>query len=117
VVITYFRLENGTDTRIPEIYRRDRASRADAVVTAIDAMGGASVAVEADLVDTLNIPLLFDRAEREFGPVDILVNNASGWLADTFNVDVDDVFGCRVCGWRQIPSIDNSPSTRAPLPC
>jgi 3-oxoacyl-[acyl-carrier protein] reductase len=93
VVITYFRLENGTDTRIPQIYRRDRASRADAVVTAIDAMGGASVAVEADLVDTLNIPLLFDRAEREFGPVDILVNNASGWLADTFNVDVDDVFG------------------------
>jgi 3-oxoacyl-[acyl-carrier protein] reductase len=93
VVVTYFRLKNEKDPRIPETYRRARASNADAVVAAIRAMGGASVAVEADLVDTLNIPRLFDHAEREFGPVDILVNNASGWLPDTFNVDVDDVFG------------------------
>jgi 3-oxoacyl-[acyl-carrier protein] reductase len=93
VVITYFRLANEIDTRIPEIYRRSRASTADAVVAAIHAMGGASVAMEADLVDASNIPLLFDQAEREFGPVDILVNNASGWLADTFNADIDDVFG------------------------
>jgi 3-oxoacyl-[acyl-carrier protein] reductase len=27
---------------------------------------------------------LFDFAESELGPVDILINNASGWLADTF---------------------------------
>jgi 3-oxoacyl-[acyl-carrier protein] reductase len=92
VVITYFRLTKEVDRRVPEIYRRNRASAADAVVTGIRAAGGASVAVEADLGDASNIPLLFDQAEREFGPVDILVNNASGWLADTFNVNVDDVF-------------------------
>jgi hypothetical protein len=27
---------------------------------------------------------LFDAAEEHLGPIDILVNNASGWLADTF---------------------------------
>jgi 3-oxoacyl-[acyl-carrier protein] reductase len=28
--------------------------------------------------------MLFETAERSFGPVDILVNNASGWTIDTF---------------------------------
>lgn len=28
--------------------------------------------------------MLFDTAENLFGPVDILINNASGWVADTF---------------------------------
>jgi len=36
---------------------------------------------------------LFDIAEAELGPVDILVNNASGWLADTFASDTRDQFG------------------------
>jgi len=42
------------------------------------------VAVEADLADPATPALLFDAAEEQFGPVDVLVNNASGWLADTF---------------------------------
>lgn len=37
--------------------------------------------------------MLFDLAERELGPVDILVNNASGWLADTFKPAAADRFG------------------------
>jgi len=28
---------------------------------------------------------LFDAAEAAFGPVDILINNATGWVADTFS--------------------------------
>jgi 3-oxoacyl-[acyl-carrier protein] reductase len=40
--------------------------------------------VEADLTDPAVPAALFDTAEAELGPVDILVNNASGWLADTF---------------------------------
>jgi 3-oxoacyl-[acyl-carrier protein] reductase len=35
---------------------------------------------------------VFDRAERELGPVDILVNNATGWLADTFRPHARDRF-------------------------
>ena len=40
--------------------------------------------MEADLSDPATPSLLFDTAEEQFGPVDILVNNATGWLADTF---------------------------------
>jgi NADP-dependent 3-hydroxy acid dehydrogenase YdfG len=35
----------------------------------------------------------FDLAEAELGPVDILVNNATGWLADTFTVETRDRLG------------------------
>ena len=51
------------------------------------------MAVEADLADPQTPPRLFDAAESEFGPVDILVNNASGWLADTFTAETRDRFG------------------------
>ena len=41
--------------------------------------------MEADLSGfAAAAPLLFDTAQERFGPVDILVNNATGWLADTF---------------------------------
>ncbi len=42
------------------------------------------MAVEADLADPAAPAALFDVAERALGPVEILVNNASGWLADSF---------------------------------
>jgi 3-oxoacyl-[acyl-carrier protein] reductase len=58
--------------------------RADMVVQSITASGGRALAVEADLADVAVIPTLFSTAEAELGPVQILVNNASGWLADTF---------------------------------
>ena len=35
------------------------------------------MAVEADLSDPASVPVLYDAAEREFGPVQILVNNAA----------------------------------------
>src|SRR5205823_3933712 len=43
------------------------------------------VGVEADLRDPTTPARLFDQAETEFGPVDILINNATGWQRqDTF---------------------------------
>ncbi|HEX4788745.1 MAG TPA: SDR family oxidoreductase, partial [Actinospica sp.] len=49
--------------------------------------------VEADLSDPRTPARLFDLAERELGPVQILVNNATGWLADTFKLPERDRFG------------------------
>ena len=51
------------------------------------------MAVEADLTDPEIAVNLFDVAERSLGPVDILVNNASGWVADTFKPEESDRLG------------------------
>ena len=49
--------------------------------------------MEADLSDPAAPGMLFDTAEEQFGPVDILVNNATGWLADTFAAAPADRLG------------------------
>jgi 3-oxoacyl-[acyl-carrier protein] reductase len=46
--------------------------------------GGQAAAWEADLADPAAISELFDRAERTFGPVQILINNAAHCRPDTF---------------------------------
>jgi 3-oxoacyl-[acyl-carrier protein] reductase len=71
----------------PEPYRINRAKDAKVVLSAIRSLGGKAVAMEADLRETTVVPNLFDFAEEELGPVDILVNNATGWVADTFSID------------------------------
>jgi 3-oxoacyl-[acyl-carrier protein] reductase len=93
VLVTYLRLQDAPDPGTPEAYRRNRAKDAEAVLAAISATGGVGRAVEADLSDPGTPARLFDHAEREFGPVDILVNNATGWLADSFKLPQPDRFG------------------------
>jgi 3-oxoacyl-[acyl-carrier protein] reductase len=52
-----------------------------------------ALAVAADLSEPEAPARLFDRAYAELGPVDILVNNASGWVQDTFTPATTDRFG------------------------
>jgi 3-oxoacyl-[acyl-carrier protein] reductase len=84
VLVTYLRNTNPASGDVPPEYTVQRAADAREVVGAIEALGRSAVAVEADLADPEVIPMLFDTAERELGPVDIVVNNASGWIGDTF---------------------------------
>jgi 3-oxoacyl-[acyl-carrier protein] reductase len=84
VLCTFLRVDDPAGPGTPQAYRDHRAQDAEAVVTAIRDGGGRAVAVEADLSDPAAPALLFDAAEEQLGPVDILVNNATGWLADTF---------------------------------
>jgi 3-oxoacyl-[acyl-carrier protein] reductase len=96
VLCTYFRsdrLGGLDDPSLPAAYRATRMARADFVVESIRAEGGRAMAVEADLSDPASVPVLYDAAEREFGPVQILVNNASGWVGDTFAPQTTDRFG------------------------
>ncbi len=50
---------------------------ANDVVDTIRKEGGTAAECEADLANPDNIPMLFNRAESELGPVDILINNAA----------------------------------------
>jgi 3-oxoacyl-[acyl-carrier protein] reductase len=84
VLCAFLRLNDPADPGTPQAYRDHRAHDARLVVAKIRADGGRAVAVEADLADPATSVMLFDTAEEQLGPVDILVNNATGWLADTF---------------------------------
>ncbi|MDR7275950.1 SDR family NAD(P)-dependent oxidoreductase [Catenuloplanes atrovinosus] len=96
VLLTYLALPptaHRPDPTMPASYAADRARTCDAVLDRIRGAGGTAEAVEADLTDPDVAGRLFDEAERRLGPVDILVNNASGWLSDTFAPTATDKFG------------------------
>jgi 3-oxoacyl-[acyl-carrier protein] reductase len=82
VLITYLRVSDPEE--FPEPYRTNRSKDASEVLEVIRSQGGKAEALEADLRDTKVIAQLFDHAVKKFGPVDILINNATGWVADTF---------------------------------
>ncbi len=93
VLVSYLRASDDPKDW-PEPYRANRARGGDEVAGAIRARGGRASAVEADLRDDGAPARLFDAAEAEFGPVDILINNATGCVLDTFAVGgQDDVTG------------------------
>jgi 3-oxoacyl-[acyl-carrier protein] reductase len=91
VLCTFLRLEDPDDPGTPKAYRDNRAQDAAAVTARIEEDGGRAVAVEADLSDPATPALLFDTAEEQLGGV--LVNNATGWLADTFAATAADRLG------------------------
>ena len=81
-----------------------RADRLDDVKKAIEAVGGRAVAIEADVTDRAAMARAFDAAEKAFGTVTILINNAgiaqSGRATDitpeewrkVLSIDLDAVF-------------------------
>jgi 3-oxoacyl-[acyl-carrier protein] reductase len=91
ILVTYYVTSDPED--FPEPYRTNRSRDADQVVDAILSEGGHAVSIEADLRDPAVVPKLFNLAEDEFSHVDILVNNATGWVADTFLPDSEHVTG------------------------
>ena len=91
VLLSYYRTSDPEG--LPELYRTNRAQTADHVVDAIRSHGGHAVPMEADLRDPSVVPTLFDLAEEELSHVDILVNNATGWVADTFLTQAEHLAG------------------------
>ncbi|NDJ84259.1 MAG: SDR family oxidoreductase [Chloroflexi bacterium] len=93
VFLTYLRLspeQFGISTEVAlaatekglPYYHARQMQTADQVVASIREAGGEAAAWEADLTVADNIPTLFDRAEGQFGPVEILVNNAAIYQND-----------------------------------
>jgi 3-oxoacyl-[acyl-carrier protein] reductase len=67
------------------LYRARQQQRAEPLAGEIVAQGGRAAAYEADLGDPAQIPRLFDLCEQELGPVDVLVNNHTHCVAETFD--------------------------------
>lgn len=105
VFITYFRhspeeyggigIEEALQATRPGLpfYYTMQTKSADEVLQAINDQGGQAGTWEADLANPSNIPLIFDRAEAAFGPVDVLVNNAAydKWPETIFNTDTEGI--------------------------
>ena len=73
-------------------YAGDTAS-AEALVKQIETAGGKAIAVKADVADAAAVRALFDTAEKMFGGIDVLVNNAGimqlAKIADTDDAQFD----------------------------
>jgi 3-oxoacyl-[acyl-carrier protein] reductase len=93
VLVSYLRVEDPDEDGTTEAYRMGRARDASDVVRSIRDAGGRAEAIEADLRDPATPTKLFDAGESAFGPVEILVNNASGWRQDTFKLVEHDRLG------------------------
>lgn len=96
VLLSYLRTQDPQD--FPEPYRSNRARGAEEVLREIRAQGGRAEAMEMDLRDVEAAPKLFDFAENELGPVDILINNATGWVSDTFKSGGKHLTGVEMVG-------------------
>jgi 3-oxoacyl-[acyl-carrier protein] reductase len=84
-------------------YHAQQMKAADEVLQIINKLGGRGHAWEADFSVAQNIPKLFDQAENAFGPVEVLVNNAAHWEADTFLPATDILVNKSVELWTAPP--------------
>ena len=75
--------ENQDSPGLP-FFMKQQEKTAGEVINSIVKQGGKASSWECDLRDPKAIPELLDRAENAIGPVDILVNNAADYMADTF---------------------------------
>lgn len=94
VLVAYLRGRVADDDGTAELYQQNRMTDGAAVAERINTTGGRAIAIEADLLDDQTPARLFDAAEAELGPVDIVVNNATGWASgDSFTAGVIDIAG------------------------
>jgi 3-oxoacyl-[acyl-carrier protein] reductase len=113
VFIHYFRQATGLYNEDQEIHDsqdpglafffQQQAKTADEVLAAIRESGGHAESWEGDLSKPENVTRLFEQAEKAFGQVDILVNNAAEYAADTFLPP--DASGEDAAVWEGGPSI------------
>lgn len=102
VAVAFYRGAPSHDPAYPAAFDDLRAQDATAVTQQIEH----ATAIEGDLRDAATPKALFDAAEAQLGPVDILVHNASGAGRDTFRTDGEDAVG-RSAGMVDLASFEN----------
>lgn len=97
-----------------EFFRFYSRMKPDDVIKAIKKNDGQVIAYECDLSKTESIKNIYDEAEKRLGPVEILVNNAAHWEADSFLLSKETLVNKAVEMWTSAPktvtpeSIDRS---------
>ena len=81
--------EQGADVAIH--YRSSEAEAREAVAE-IEKLGRRSVALQADLAQTSELPQLFQKVQANFGRLDILVNSAANFLQTEFASTTEKVW-------------------------
>jgi 3-oxoacyl-[acyl-carrier protein] reductase len=108
VFITYYRpprqyteqeLENArkAGTGGNTFYEAMQQQAVEPLVQDIRLQGGIAIAREADLADAGNISTLFDACEDQMGQVDVLVNNHTHCVLETFDPALTQEDGLRIC--------------------
>ena len=92
VAISYFQTREDGD-EYPEAFAAERARDGSDVTDAIAECGRRAFAFEADFTQPDAPGDLFAAAQDVLGPIDILVNNASGVRRDTFRAGATDAIG------------------------
>jgi 3-oxoacyl-[acyl-carrier protein] reductase len=95
--------EGGSQEPGLAFFFEQQRKNAEEVVDSIREDGGKAESWEGDLRDPKNVHRLFEQAEKTFGQVDILVNNATEYQADTFLPP--EVFGDSFPLWEGGPAI------------
>ena len=93
---------NAQEPGLPFFFEQQRKT-ADEVVTSIRKAGGEAECWEGDFREPADVTMLFEKAEEAFGQVDILVNNATEYAADTFLPPGS--LGDETCLWEGGPKI------------
>lgn len=91
-------------------YLYQQTKNCDEVLSSIKEIGGEAYAIEFDLSNPENIPNLFDEVEKIFGKIDIVINNAAYWEADTFIPSDEKLKNELVELWTSKPNTINSES-------
>ncbi len=71
---------------------RDKARRAEQVVAQVELAGAKGIAVRSDITDADSVAAMFASVRETFGPLDLLILNASGGLEK----DVDEGYAMRL---------------------
>lgn len=112
IFLHYYRdLRKGSQPRNAEggppgeaFYRAQGAKDAGEVLASLAEFGVRTASWEADLSNPEATPTLFDRAESTLGPVEVLVNNAASWAADTFVPEAQELPNPGVEAWTDRPA-------------